>query len=59
MIKNAFYSLPASEKAEHILKQEKLDERQIKQLHRLRLELPEDGKSDSLKQQIKQRLLTL
>ena len=59
VIKNAFYSLPASEKAEHILKQEKLDERQIKQLHRLRLELPEDGKSDSLKQQIKQRLLTL
>ena len=59
VIKNAFYSLPASEKAEHILKQEKLDERQIKQLHRLRLELPEDGNSDSLKQQIKQRLLTL
>jgi DNA primase len=59
VIKEAFYSLPAREKAEHLLKQEKLDERQIKQLHRLRLELPEDGKSDSLKQQIKQRLLTL
>jgi DNA primase len=59
VIKDAFYSLPAREKAEHLLKQEKLDERQIKQLHRLRLELPEDGKSDSLKQQIKQRLLTL
>ena len=59
VVKEAFYSLPASEKAEHLLKQEKLDERQIKQLHRLRLELPEDGNSDSLKQQIKQRLLTL
>ena len=59
VIKEAFYSLPATDKAEHLLKQEKLDERQIKQLHRLRLELPEDGKSDSLKQQIKQRLLTL
>ena len=59
VIKDAFYSLPAREKAEHLLKQEKLDERQIKQLHRLRLELPEDEKSDSLKQQIKQRLLTL
>ena len=59
VIKDAFYSLPAREKAEHLLRQEKLDERQIKQLHRLRLELPEDGKSDSLKQQIKQRLLTL
>ncbi|MGB0459397.1 MAG: DNA primase [Porticoccaceae bacterium] len=59
VIKEAFYSLPATDKAEHLLKQEKLDERQIKQLHRLRLELPEDGKSDNLKQQIKQRLLTL
>ena len=59
VVKEAFYSLPATDKAEHLLKQEKLDERQIKQLHRLRLELPEDGKSDNLKQQIKQRLLTL
>ena len=59
VIKEAFYSLPATDKAEHLLKQEKLDERQIKQLHRLRLELPEDGKLDNLKQQIKQRLLTL
>ena len=59
VVKEAFYSLPATDKAEHLLKQEKLDERQIKQLHRLRLELPEDGKSNNLKQQIKQRLLTL
>jgi DNA primase len=59
VVKEAFYSLPATDKAEHLLKQEKLDERQIKQLHRLRLELPEDGKSDNLKQQIKQRLLSM
>jgi len=57
--KEAFYKLPATEKAIHLLGQEKLEERQIKQLHRLRLELNNDNKSDSLKQQIKQRLLTL
>ena len=38
----------------HLLGQEKLDERQIKQLHRLRLELAKDEKSDNLNQQIKQ-----
>jgi DNA primase len=57
--KEAFYKLPAKDKAMHLLGQEKLDERQIKQLHRLRLELAKDEKSDSLNQQIKQRLLTL
>ena len=59
VIKEAFYKLPAEQKAIHLLGQEKLDERQVKQLHRLRLELPKDEKSDNLKQQIKQRLLTL
>ena len=57
--KEAFYKLPAKDKAMHLLGQEKLDERQIKQLHRLRLELAKDEKSDNLNQQIKQRLLTL
>jgi DNA primase len=59
VLKEAFYSLPAADKAEHLLNQEKLDERQIKQLHRLRIELPKDEKSTQLKEQIKQRLLTL
>ena len=59
VVKEAFYSLPATDKAEHLLNQEKLDERQIKQLHKLRLELPKDEKSVQLKEQIKQRLLTL
>ena len=59
VVKEAFYSLPATDKAEHLLNQEKLDERQIKQLHKLRLELPKDEKSVHLKEQIKQRLLTL
>lgn len=59
VVKEAFYSLPATDKAEHLLNQENLDERQIKQLHKLRLELPKDEKSVQLKEQIKQRLLTL
>ena len=59
VLKEAFYSLPAGDKAKHLLNQEKLDERQIKQLHRLRIELPKDEKSTQLKEQIKQRLLTL
>jgi DNA primase len=59
VVKEAFYSLPSADKAEHLLKQEKLDEMQIKQLHKLRIELPKDEKSAQLKEKIKQRLLTL
>ncbi|CAI8372011.1 MAG: Uncharacterised protein [Cellvibrionales bacterium UBA7375] len=59
VVKEAFYNLPPGDKAEHLLGQEKLDERQIKQLHRLRLELPKDEKSVQLKEQIKHRLLSL
>lgn len=57
VLKDAFYQLPANEKATHLLGEEKLNESQIKQLHRLRLELPADEKSALLKEQIKQRLL--
>jgi len=57
VLKEAFYQLPANEKATHLLGEEKLNESQIKQLHRLRLELPADEKSAVLKEQIKQRLL--
>lgn len=57
VLKEAFSQLPPSEKAAHLLDQEKLDESQIKQLYKLRLELPEDEKSGTLKEQIKQRLL--
>ena len=54
---NAFYNLPALDKATHLLGLESLDEREVKQLHKLRLELSEDPKSKVLKEQIKQRLL--
>lgn len=57
VLKEAFYQLPANEKATHLLEKEKLDESQIKQLHKLRLELPADENSVVLKEQIKQRLL--
>ena len=57
LVKEAFYRLPADEKAIHLLGQEKLDERQVKQLYKLRLELPNDESSTALKEQIKQRLL--
>ena len=57
VLKEAFNQLPANEKATHLLGEEKLNESQIKQLHRLRLELPADEKSTVLKEQIKQRLL--
>ncbi len=57
VLKEAFYQLPAHEKATHLLGEEKLNESQIKQLHRLRLELSADEKSAVLKEQIKQRLL--
>lgn len=57
VINNAFESLPAVEKVEHLLQHKILDERQIKQLHRLRLQLPDDEQSNNLKIKIKQRLV--
>jgi DNA primase len=58
VLKEAFYQLPANEKVSHLLSEEKLNESQIKQLLKLRLHLPADQKSEALKEQIKQRLLT-
>ncbi|MDA8652312.1 DNA primase [Porticoccaceae bacterium] len=57
VINQAFESLPTVDKVEHLLQHEILDERQIKQLHRLRLQLPDDKHSSSLKTKIKQRLV--
>ncbi len=41
----------------HLLQREKLNEREIKQLHKLRLQLPNDEQSKELKNKIKQRLV--
>jgi DNA primase len=57
VINQAFDALPAIRKVEHLLEHKTLDERQIKQLHRLRLQLPDDEQSKILKTKIKQRLV--
>ena len=57
VINQAFESLPTVDKVEHLLQHEILDERQIKQLHKLRLQLPDDKHSSNLKTKIKQRLV--
>ncbi|MFQ3263553.1 MAG: DNA primase [Polaribacter sp.] len=57
IISSAFDTLPPAEKAMHLLQREKLNEREIKQLHKLRLQLPNDEQSKELKNKIKQRLV--
>lgn len=57
VIERAFYALPAYKKALHLLSKQTLNEGEIKQLHKIRLELPDDPESEALKLQIKQRLV--
>ena len=57
IIRSAFDTLPPAEKATHLLQRNKLNEREIKQLHKLRLQLPNDAQSNELKNKIKQRLV--
>jgi DNA primase len=54
---SAFDALPAEDKAQHILAKSSLNEREIKQLHKIRLQLGNDPQSDELKIKIKQRLV--
>ena len=54
---SAFEALPAADKAMHLLARQTLNERQIKQLHKIRLQLGEDPQSNELKNKIKQRLV--
>jgi DNA primase len=55
--RSAFEALPAAEKAVHLLAQNSLNEREIKQLHRIRMQLADDPQSNELKDKIKQRLV--
>ena len=55
--RSAFEALPAAEKAVHLLAQNTLNEREIKQLHRIRMQLADDPQSNELKSKIKQRLV--
>lgn len=57
VIQSAFDALPIQEKALHLLEQKTLGEREIKQLHRIRLQLANDQQSSDLKNKIKQRLV--
>jgi hypothetical protein len=54
---SAFEALPAADKAAHLLARQTLNEREIKQLHKIRLQLGEDPQSNELKNKIKQRLV--
>jgi len=54
---STFNALPAAEKAIHLLQQNSLNEGEIKQLHKIRLQLGEDLQSNELKNKIKQRLV--
>ena len=55
--RSAFDALPAAEKAIHLLAQNTLNEREIKQLHKIRMQLADDPQSAELKNKIKQRLV--
>ena len=55
--RSAFDALPAADKAIHLLAQNTLNEREIKQLHKIRMQLADDPQSNELKNMIKQRLV--
>jgi len=57
VLQQAFYQLPPLQQAMHLLERKSLEEREIKQLLKLHLQLPEDAESQRLKQLIKQRLV--
>ncbi|HAZ79555.1 MAG TPA: DNA primase [Porticoccaceae bacterium] len=57
VINTAFDAMPVVDKALHLLQRKTLTEREIKQLHKLRLQLPGDKQSEDLKNKIKQRLV--
>ncbi|MDE0841968.1 MAG: DNA primase [Porticoccaceae bacterium] len=52
-----FEALPDTEKARHLLDRETLNEREIKQLHKIHVKLPHDEQGKQLKNHIKQRLV--
>ena len=53
---SAFYALPPFDRATHLLTQQTLSEGEIKQLHKIHLQLPDDSESKTLKMKIKHRL---
>ena len=54
---STFDALPIVDKATHLLTKSSLNEREIKQLHKIRLQLGDDPEAAKLKTDIKQRLV--
>jgi len=57
VIRDAFEALPGERKATYLLDQETLNERQIKQLLKIHMQLGDDEQYRELKNKIKQRLV--
>jgi DNA primase len=57
IMQSAFDNQPIQQKATRLLAQKTLNEREIKQLHKIRLQLPDDLQAKELKSKIKQRLI--
>ena len=57
VLQSAFNALPIEQKAMQLLERETLSEYEIKQLHKIRMQLPDNETANSLKNKIKQRLV--
>jgi DNA primase len=57
VLQTAFNALPIEQKAMQLLERETLSEYEIKQLHKIRMQLPDNETANSLKNNIKQRLV--
>jgi DNA primase len=57
VLQTAFNTLPIDQKAIELLKRKTLSEYEIKQLHKIRIQLPDNEEADLLKSKIKQRLV--
>ena len=57
VMRDAFEALPGEKKASFLLSQEELNERQIKQLLKILVQLGDDGPEIELKNQVKQRVM--
>jgi DNA primase len=57
VLQTAFNTLPIDQKAMQLLKRKTLSEYEIKQLHKIRIQLPNNEEANLLKNKIKQRLV--
>jgi DNA primase len=57
ILQSTFDALPIDQKATQLLERKTLNEYEIKQLHRIRMQLPDNEEGSILKNKIKQRLV--